>query len=514
MFAISKSPMKTTIGERQIPLPKRFSGILPEFKGIIDINRWMRASRSYPTYTRPNYYAFRPEAKVVLRDVDSADQTDYRGKVEQTLEVAGLPEALEESMKRQGLSKQGFVVGIKPNWMMALTTREPQVWTNPVLIECIVDFLLDKGYKNIVIFESDNMYSNFVQNHTVSAVLRDIIGVSLERYRAKGVQIVNLTEEAKDVGVYLLNTRKIGKYPVAPTLKEIGFLINVPKLKTHPSSGATLALKNMQGANFFPDKFNYLHGNAMFDGFLSHGNFWFDPTFELNVNPELEYTKDMFSVIDAEYGLDGFGGWKSEYLYVMGNRVKSPFTGLEIRWSTLRHPGKLIASRDPYKLEIVTMLLMNYNVKQLMVNPLLRSMVEIVSGLPSEIRIDDNGKNELRPFSGFHTTGNLEAIYTTLFGKKAEKLSWESRFISDLIVKILTIGEGIYPVANIFGWLSTGTDPRFCLKKWKSYRKELSHSVGRWWGRNLADKRERKAQGNGGAPFIFGKEMITRVIDR
>ena len=217
-------------------LPKRFSGILPEFKGIIDINRWMRVSRSYPTYPRPNYYAFRPEAKVVLRDVDSANQTDYRGKVEQTLEVAGLPEALEESMKRQGLSKQGFVVGIKPNWMMALTTREPQVWTNPVLIECIVDVLLDKGYKNIVIFESDNMYSNFVQNHTVSAVLRDIIGVSLERYRAKGVQIVNLTEEAKDVGVYLLNTRKIGKYPVAPTLKKIGFLINVPKLKTHPSS--------------------------------------------------------------------------------------------------------------------------------------------------------------------------------------------------------------------------------------------------------------------------------------
>ncbi len=492
-------------------LPQRIIKIgSSEFKlsrGFIDPKGWRQISKTYPEYKRPNFYAFRPtDVPVVLRCVTSENKLFYKNTVGEILEVAGLFEALEKSMKRQGLSKEDFMVGIKPNWMMAITKEEPHVWTNSYLVECITEVLLDKGYKNIAIFESDNMYSGFIENHTVSTVLRNIIEVDFEKYKNKGIEIVNLTEEARKDGVYLINTRKMGRYPVAPTLKRMNFLINVPKLKTHPWSGVTLSFKNMHGANFFSDKFNYLHGNAIFDLFRYHARFWFDPTFELNVNPELEYTKDMFTIVDAEYGLDGLAAAKSLYAYFMGRRLKSPFTSEYIRWATLRRPGKLIASRDPFKLEIATMLLMNYNLKQLMLNPFIKSMVHVVSGLPSEIRIDDNGKNEFKPFYGFNTIGNLEAVYTTLFGKRAEKLTWDSRLITNIIVKIANFEDGFYPALNIFGWLLSGSDPQFGLKEWRTFKRELLKETRNWWERNLADKRKIKAQGI--QNFIYAEDII------
>lgn len=491
-------------------LPKRIIKIgSSEFKlsrGFIDPKGWRRISKTYPEYERPNFYAFRPtDAPVALRYVNSEHKLAYKSTVGEILEVAGLFEALEKSMKRQGLSKEDFTVGIKPNWMTAKTKEEPHAWANTYLVECITEVLSDKGYKNIAIFESDSILSGLVKNHNVSTALRNIIGVDFEKYKNKGIEIVNLTEEARKDGVYLINTRKCGRYPVAPTLKRMNFLINVPKLKTHPGAGVTLSFKNMHGANFFWDKLNYLHGNAIFDLFRCHARFWFDSTFELNVNPELEYTKDMFTIVDAEYGLDGLGGVMSVYAYFKGHKLKSPFTSEYIRWSTLRRPGKLIASRDPFKLEIATMLLMNYNIKQLMLNPFIKSMVHVVSGLPSEIRIDDDGKNEFKPFYGFGTIGNLEAIYTTLFGKRAKKLTWDNRLLANLLLNIGNFEGSVYPAITIIGWLIAGT-PQFGAIEWKIYKRELLKETRNWWERNLADRKKIKAQGI--QNFTFAEDEI------
>ncbi|MCX5725985.1 MAG: DUF362 domain-containing protein [Candidatus Saganbacteria bacterium] len=497
-------------GDKPFKLQKRFEHIDPSPGGAINFKEWSRVARTFK-YDRPDFYAFRPrEAKVVIRDVNSNDKAAYRDTVAKTLDTAGLFDALRESQKRSGLPKDEYIVGIKPNWMMALTKNESDVWTKPELVEAIVDVLLDRGYENILIIESDNMYGNFVERHTVLPVLEDIVGVDLTKYEKQGVTIVNLTSEAKHVGVFLMNTRKMGKYPIAPSLKFINFLINVPKFKTHPSSLATLSFKNMHGANYFGDKFNYLHGNSIFDLFRYHARFWFDPTFELNVNPELEYTKDMFTIVDAETGLDGFGGWKSMNLYAFGKPITSPFTGETLRWSTRRTPGKIIASRDPLKLEIISMLLMNYNVKQLMQNPFIKSMVNVVSGLPSLIEIDDNGKNELKPFE-FNTSGNFEAIFKSLFGKPGEKLSYESRLLASTIIKLFTFGEGLYPIANLIGWSFSGTDPAFNLKPWKNYKGEIVESSKKWLNRNLEDKKSIKTSGI--ENFIFGKGTFSKILE-
>lgn len=471
---------------------------------------WDKVTKKYPEFNRPDWYAFRPkDCPVVIRDIDSSDINFY-SKVEETLDRAGLFIALEESLKRQSLPKDKFKIGIKPNWMMALTTAEPHVSTNPKLVFAVEKILKEKGYKDIVIFESDNMYGNFIENHTVYKIVPMLHDVNLSEH-----SVVNLTDDVRIRDPCYIETRKMGSYPVAPTLMELNFLINMPKLKTHPSSCLTLSFKNMHGANFFSDKFNFLHGNALFDLFRDKARFWYDPTFELNTNPSLEYTKDMFTLVDAEFAQDGPGGWKSSILYFLGEPLTSPFTGEIIKWGDVKRVGKLIASRDPYKLEIATMLMANYSPKQLKLNPFLKLMHEVVAPFPAEMAIDNEGKNQLANFD-FKTSGDFTIIYTTLFGKRVGKvLGWNSKAATKVLKNLLTIGEGLYPVANMCGWMFSGTDKNFPIKHWTKYKEELwQHSKEDWWKRNIDDRKKLKELVKAGKSlkeFEYGTKEIEKL---
>jgi hypothetical protein len=490
--------LRIKVGEHYLPAPKGFFPL--KGVGLRNLDGWRKLEALYPNYERPDYYAHRPaDAPVVLRSVDPHER-NYESRVEETLSRAGLFVALDASMKRQFLSKEEFVIGIKPNWMMALKKDEPHVSTDPELVLAVINILVAQGFKreNILIFESNNMYGNFVEGHTVENVVE-----KLHSLDPKKMNVINLTRDVEENGTDFIRTRKMGLFPVAPTLKWINFLINMPKLKTHPSSGITMAFKNLQGLNFFADKFCFLHGNAIFKGFGYKAWFWFDPTFELNTNPELEYTKDMFAIVDAQTGLDSFGGWKSILMYFAGNEVTSPFTGESLCWSELHRPGQIIASRDPYKLEIVTMLLMNYTADQLMINPFLRSMTHAVHGLPIEIRIDNGGRSDIKPFRGFRTTGNFEPLLKTMFGRRfAKYLSGNNRLASEVVSYILTIGEGLYPVANLAGLLFSGTDEGFPLKLRGSYLTQLaSDSWEKWLKRGVLDALKYRKDPNN---FIYG----------
>jgi uncharacterized protein (DUF362 family) len=448
---------------------------------------WDKVRILYPKYERPKYYGFRQsDAPVVLRTIDSKD-INFVSQVERTLEEAGLFDVLNSSMKRQGVGKEDFIIGIKPNWMMALMKQEPHVSTNPQLVKAVIEILKAKGFNpdNIFAFESDNMYGNFVENHNVENVATKLHGLD-----PMEMNVVNLTEDAKENGVDLMPTRKMGLWPTAPFLAKLNFLINISKLKTHPSSGITAAYKGMHGSQYPQNKFCDLHSNAFFRWFSYKARFWFDATFELSVNPALEYTKDMFAIVDAETGMDSLGGWKSLYLYFAGKELKSPFTGEPVRWSELHHPGKLIASSDPFKLELATMLMMNYTPDQLMINPFMRLMAHVVNGLPSRIEIVDNGKKELTPFHGFKTTGNFKPLLSSLFGHRfASYLSRNNELASRVVSFILTIGEGIYPFANTMGILFSGTDPDFPLKLSMGYFGELfKESWEIWLKRGVLDE--------------------------
>ena len=123
--------------------------------------------------------AFKGEDKIELLD--------------KTLDESGFLENLNSKHASSGKSKTDFSVVIKPNLMMFTHKEDPvATYTDPELIEHLVDLIRKQGFKNLKMVESQNCYGNWYLHREVLHVAQ----VAGFKPKAHGYEIVDMTENS------------------------------------------------------------------------------------------------------------------------------------------------------------------------------------------------------------------------------------------------------------------------------------------------------------------------------
>ena len=129
-------------------------------------------------------------------------------------------------------------IGIKPNLVCASPASEGAT-THPEIVEGIILYLLDNGFRNIKIIEGSWVGDSTKRAFKVCGY-EDIS----KRY---GVPLIDL----KDDG-YIAKTYKGIEISICKTVFDLDYLINVPLIKGHCQTKITCALKNLKG--IIPDR--------------------------------------------------------------------------------------------------------------------------------------------------------------------------------------------------------------------------------------------------------------------
>jgi len=206
---------------------------------------------------------------------------DKLAVLSRALEESGFFEALERRFKETGETRENFSVVIKPNFMFMHAKKDVSTYTDPELVEALIDKIVERGFPNIALVESQSTYGNYYRNREVLKVAT-YIGYSTN----KNYRIVDLTEEMVpyDFG------GRLGKHFVGPTWRDADFRISFAKNKTHIFCHYTLTLKNIYGTLPMQDKLKEYHTKREYD--------W--PTIEM-----LKHFPVHFGLIDAIYSADG-----------------------------------------------------------------------------------------------------------------------------------------------------------------------------------------------------------------
>ncbi|UCG23277.1 MAG: DUF362 domain-containing protein [Chloroflexota bacterium] len=219
---------------------------------------------------------------VVVKD---DDKTAALGQV---LEESSFFELLDHRWSESGKNQGDFLIAIKPNIMMAYSRDDPSTITDPELVEYLIDAIVGRGFSNVAIVESQNVFGNWFKHRDVHTV------ATFFGYSGEGYRIADLTEEMEpyDYG------GRLGKHWVGPAWRDADFRVSFAKNKTHVSSYSTLTLKNIYGCLPLQNKFKEYHKIREFD--------W--PTIEA-----LKHFPCHYGLIDAYWSADGLMGLKADY---------------------------------------------------------------------------------------------------------------------------------------------------------------------------------------------------------
>lgn len=197
------------------------------------------------------------------------------------LEEAGFFGILEERLEETEKPREDFSVVIKPNFMFMHSKKDISTYTDPELVEALINKIAERGYTNIAIVESQSTLGNYYNNREVLKVA-EYIGYSTR----KNYRIVDLTEEMVpyDYG------GRLGRHFVGPTWRDADFRVSFAKNKTHVFCHYTLTLKNIYGTLPMQNKLKEYHTKREYD--------W--PTIE-----SLKHFSVHFGLIDAIFSADG-----------------------------------------------------------------------------------------------------------------------------------------------------------------------------------------------------------------
>lgn len=129
-------------------------------------------------------------------------------------------------------------IGIKPNLVCASPASEGAT-THPEIVEGIIIYLLDNGYKNIKIVES-----SWIGDSTKRAFKVCGYESISKKYN---VPLIDLKDDD-----YVTKSYNGVDIHVCKTVFDLDYLINVPLIKGHCQTKITCALKNLKGV--IPDK--------------------------------------------------------------------------------------------------------------------------------------------------------------------------------------------------------------------------------------------------------------------
>lgn len=206
---------------------------------------------------------------------------DKFGILDRVLEETRFFEILERRYQETKKSRDAFAVVIKPNFMFMHSKKDISTYTDPELVEALINKIAARGFPNITIIESQSTLGNYYENREVVKVA-EYIGYSTN----KNYHIVDLTEEMVpyDYG------GRLGTHFVGPTWRDADFRISFAKNKTHTFCHYTLTLKNIFGTLPMQNKLKEYHTKREYD--------W--PTIET-----LKHFPVHFGLIDAFYSADG-----------------------------------------------------------------------------------------------------------------------------------------------------------------------------------------------------------------
>lgn len=206
---------------------------------------------------------------------------DKLALLDQALEQAGLAAALERRLAELGRTREALAIAIKPNLMFMYSEHDRSTFTDPELVEHLVDWLRARGYTNLAIVESQSAYGNFFFDRDVRHVA-EVVG-----YEPRGrYRIVDLTEEM----VPHRFDGPLGDHFVGPTWRDADFRLSFAKNKTHTWAWYTLCLKNIYGVLPLQDKIREYHNKREI----------YYPAIDMMVAFPVH-----FGVIDAFVGADG-----------------------------------------------------------------------------------------------------------------------------------------------------------------------------------------------------------------
>ncbi len=235
---------------------------------------------------------------VVVRTTQKDDDSDRFALLEQVIEEAGFWDALEKQYMKSGTTKKDFLIAVKPNLMMFYSKKDMSIITDPGLVEHLIKKISEKGYSNIALVESQNVFGNWFDKREVENVAK-VAGYAPEKDTPPKYRIVDLTMDVV-AHVYKNSGYKdpLGTYLVGKTWRDADFRISFAKNKTHFSCYYTMTIKNIYGTTPEQNKFREYHLDREVD--------------EVTVQT-LEEFPVHFGIVDGIWSADGLLGLKSDY---------------------------------------------------------------------------------------------------------------------------------------------------------------------------------------------------------
>jgi uncharacterized protein (DUF362 family) len=160
------------------------------------------------------------------------------------------------------------------------STKDRSTYTDPELVEYLIDRMHAAGYGNVAVGEARSTYGTFFTNREVKTVA-EYIGLKGKDYR-----IIDLSEDLEEFQY----SGKLASHFVNREWKNADFRISFAKNKTHVYAYYTLTIKNIYGALPMENKFLEYH----------HERDIFSTTIEF-----IKHFPIHFAFIDAHVSADG-----------------------------------------------------------------------------------------------------------------------------------------------------------------------------------------------------------------
>ena len=201
-------------------------------------------------------------------------------------------ENLESVFTASAKGRKQFSIVIKPNLMMFTHLEDPvATYTDPKLVEHLVDRLRDVGFGNIKVAESQNVYGNWYLNREVLHVAQGA-GFAPEDH---GYEFVDLT---LDRVPHEYHGRWLADHYVGRAWRDADYRLSFAKNKTHIEDYYTLTLKNIYGTTPMQDKMYEYHATRE----------WYGAAFDM-----MKAFPVHFGIIDAFHSSDGPLGFKGTF---------------------------------------------------------------------------------------------------------------------------------------------------------------------------------------------------------
>jgi uncharacterized protein (DUF362 family) len=295
---ISRMDMRVTGGQQSdIDADEADRLILPQ-EEILEIN-----NDHYPTAIFQRRIVVLPgsvgtqslalEEDMIVIDLDPIRSTDtttvaafkdpdrFRA-LDRVIDATGFLTSIAKAQAESGKSNEEFSIVIKPNFSFMYSLSDISTFTDPRLVEHLVDRIYMQGYRNISVVEAQSTYTVFFTNRDVPTLAR-YIGLKGGKYK-----VIDISENTEpfDYG----NT--LGNHEVHPAWRDADFRISFAKNKTHSYAYYTLTIKNIYGALPRKNKFKHYHCNK-----------------DLGIyTPAIDYIDKFpihFGFIDAYFSADG-----------------------------------------------------------------------------------------------------------------------------------------------------------------------------------------------------------------